>query len=242
MDDYVDPEIGDEGFSPEYGAVTAVDYSGSQFPNVPYVLLNEMYMPLFESRLTFTAFVISGNEQYYEAIDGLCHPDCPTWPACLDDPTLTCQVGSTVGYMPSIDPMTTQPKQNFPEYILDEDLGYHGEIEETSGRIPIIPEELDCPEGCIPILEVAPTGLGGLFWDCDCSGDWEDDGGLGGPPSGQVTKCGCFVYDDKRKPGGKMNVLDTQFPEPEGIRAIKVMTHITDLERLSTLMGLLAIT
>ena len=122
-----------------------------------------------------------------------------------------------------IDPMTTQPKQNFPGYILDKDLGYLGEIAETSSRIPIIPDNLDCPEGCIPILETAPVSLGGWFWDCECPDDWEDDGG-GGPPAGQVEKCGCYVYDDKRMPGGKMSVTDTQFPEPEGVRKIKVMT------------------
>ncbi len=224
MEDYVDPVIGDQGFSPEYGAVTRADYTGGHFPDVPYVVLNEMYIPAFETRLTYIAFVISGNEEYYEAIDGLCHPDCPSWPDCLDDPSLTCQVGPSVGYIPTIDPMATQPKQNFPGYLLDENLGYHGEIIETSSRIPIIPNDLDCPDGCVPILEVAPVSLGGWFWDCDCSGDWEDDGGQGDPPSGQVTKCGCFVYDDERKPGGKISLMDTQFPEAEGLRKVKVMT------------------
>jgi hypothetical protein len=223
-EDYVDPIVGDGGFSPEYGAVTQADYTGGHFPNVPYVVLNEMYIPIYETRLTFTAFVISGNEQYYEAIDGLCHPDCPSWPDCLDDASLTCQVGSTVGYMPTIDPMATQPRENFPGYILDEDIGYYGEIDETSSRIPIIPDDLDCPEGCIPILEVAPISLGGWFWDCDCPDDWDDNGGLGGPPPGQVSRCGCFVYDDERKPGGKISVEDTQLPEPEGVRKVKVMT------------------
>jgi hypothetical protein len=222
-EDYVDPIVGDGGFSPEYGAVTLADFTGGHFPNVPYVVLNGMYIPIYETRLTFTAFVISGNEQYYEAIDGLCHPDCPSWPDCLDDASLTCQVGSTVGYMPTIDPMATQPRENFPGYILDEDLGYYGEIDETSSRIPIIPDELDCPEGCIPILEVAPISLGGWFWDCDCPDDWDDDGGIG-PPAGQVTRCGCFVYDDKRMPGGRLSVTDTQFPEDEGVRKVKVMT------------------
>ncbi len=224
MEDYVDPEIGDEGFSPEYGAVKVADFGVGHFPDVPYVILNEMYIPIYETRLTFTAFVISGNEQYYEAIDGLCHPDCPTWPSCLDDPSLTCQVGPNVVYIPTIDPMTTQPKQNFPGYILDEDMGYHGEIEETSGRIPIIPDTIDCPEGCVPILDVAPTGLGGLFWDCDCSGDWEDDEEPIDPPSELVTMCGCIVFENERKPGGKISVLDTRFSEPEGLRKIKVMT------------------
>lgn len=223
MEDYVDPLVGDGGFSPEYGAVTTQDFSGGHFPNVPFVVLNRMYIPDYATRLTFTAFVISGNEQYYEAIDGLCHPDCPSWPDCLEDASLTCQVGPNVGYIPSIDPMTTQPKQNFPGYILDKDLGYLGEIVETSSRIPIIPDNLDCPEGCIPILETAPVSLGGWFWDCQCPDDWGDDGG-GGPPAGQVEKCGCYVYDDKRMPGGKMSVTDTQFPEPEGVRKIKVMT------------------
>ena len=223
-EDYIDPGMTGEGFSPEYGAVTRADFTGGHFPDVPYVVLNEMYIPVFESRLTFTAFVISGNEQYYEAIDGLCHPDCPSWPDCLDDPALTCQVGPGAGTIPTIDPMTTQPRQNFPGYILDDDLGYFGEIDETSSRIPIIPEDLDCPEGCIPILEVAPISLGGWFWDCECPDDWDDDGGPGGPPNGQVSRCGCFVYDDKRMPGGKLSVTDTQFPETEGVRKVKVMT------------------
>lgn len=220
MEDYVDPTVG-EGFSPEYGAVTRADFSGGHFPDVPFVILNELYIPVFESRLTFTSFVISGNEQYYEAIDGLCHPDCPSWPDCLNDPSLTCQVGPNVGYIPTIDPMTTQPKVNFPGYILDENLGYQGEIDETSSRIPIIPNDLDCPEGCIPILEVAPVALSGWFWDCECPDDLDEDEG---PPSGQLLRCGCFVYDDKRKPGGRISVEDTQFPQPEGVRKIKVMT------------------
>lgn len=223
-EDYIDPGLSGEGFSPEYGAVTQSDFTSGHLPDVPYVVLNEMYIPLYETRLTFTAFVISGNEQYYEALEGLCHPDCPSWPDCLDDPSLTCQVGLGTDFIPTIDPMTTQPRENFPGYILDENLGYFGEIEETSSRIPIIPDDLDCPEGCIPILEMAPVELGGWFWDCDCSDDWDDDGGSGDPPAGQVARCGCFVYDDKRMPGGKLSVTDTQFPEPEGVRKVKVMT------------------
>ncbi len=221
MEDYVDLTIGDQGFSPEYGAVTKDDFTSSQMPNVPYVVLNEMYMPEFETRLTFTAFVISGNEKYYEAIDGLCHPDCPTWPDCLNDASLTCQVGPNIGYIPTIDPFTTQPKENFPGYLLDEDLGYHGEIDESTLRIPDIPDEIDCPPGCIPLLDVSPIGLNGWFWYCDCSG--EGGGGLGDPPHGQVVRCGCNVYDDKRMPGGKISVSDTQLPD-EGVRRVKVMT------------------
>ncbi len=169
-EDYIDPGLSGEGFSPEYGAVTQSDFTSGHLPDVPYVVLREMYIPLYETRLTFTAFVISGNQQYYVALEGLCHPDCPSWPDCLDDPTLTCQVGLGTGFIPTIDPMTTQPRENFPGYILDEHLGYFGELVETSSRIPIIPDDLDCPEGCIPILEMALTNQSSPYGDGSSQG------------------------------------------------------------------------
>lgn len=102
---YVDPSVGEGGFGPEYGAITAEDYDLGKIPNIPYQVLNVMHIPKYETKLTFTAFVISGNEQYYEAVDGLCHPDCPTWPDCLEDSTLTCQIdSSSLATLTTIDP------------------------------------------------------------------------------------------------------------------------------------------
>lgn len=43
------------------------------------------------------------------------------------------------------------------------------------------------------------------------------------PNTGLVEQCGCLVYEDERKPGGRIVVEDTQLGD-EGLRRVKVMT------------------
>lgn len=115
---------------------------------------------------------------------------------------------------------------NFPDYTLDAALGYSGEIPETSGRwVPLPP---DCPYGCIPELVITEEhGVKTYTWVCNCDPVEIETGGTS-PPSGQTIKCGCYVYDNKKKPGGKMILKDTQIPQTpgneEGIKRIKVKT------------------
>lgn len=90
---------GDEGYSPipkekqgivpEYVTVSAADFTNGNLPSVPHEIVEIMHIPEYATLLTFTAFVISGNEKYYDAIEGYCHPDCPSWPLCLDEPEYT---------------------------------------------------------------------------------------------------------------------------------------------------------
>jgi hypothetical protein len=166
-------------------------------PAVPFELLEVMHIPQYETRLTFTAFVVSGNEAYYEAKEGLCHPDCPTWPDCLEDSSLTCEVvpGTALGTIAlagagSVGTVTsTAPKANFPNYILDDRMGLYGEHEFINA---IIPEPIECPPGCIAKLRLNPSaGPFHLEWYCDCDGDpteGDDDEEEEDPepPAGQV--------------------------------------------------------
>jgi hypothetical protein len=220
-EDYVDPAVGEDGFSPEYGAVSAADFSAGNLPAVPFEVLDAMHIPVYESRLAFAAFVLSGNERYYEAIDGLCHPDCPAWPLCLDEPELACVVapGDHAG-LGTIDPSFEGLRPNFPDYIKDGKLGYHGEIEDISGRFPE-PVVIECPPGCIAMLREQAEQPALLEWYCDCDGD--GGGPPPPPPSGLTTRCGCPVFSDARKPGGRIALLDTQLGE-EGLRRVKVKT------------------
>ncbi len=70
-------------------------------------------------------------------------------------------------------------------------------------------------------------------------GDENHDGGGGGggtaPPSSggnydsefMTNDCGCRVYKDSRKPGGCVNVWDTQYQELQGVRQVKVIMKDT---------------
>ena len=246
-EDYRDPTLADDVLSPEYGAITADHFTGGRLPEgVPYEVIQPMNIPIYESRLTFTAFVISGNEKYYEAVDGLCHPDCPTWPSCLDDADLTCVSlpspnGQTVA-LQTINPFSDDDRINFPDYIKDTKLGYLGEVDflpnrlhnTTSGNFPgsgpgetaSFDEEPNCGAGCIPILVAINNPFPDFEWICDCDPPpGEGDGGstTDDPPAGQVERCDCFVYADSRKPGGRIALADTQLGE-EGVRRVKVKT------------------
>lgn len=250
---------GDEGYlpegdtsvwkwAPEYGAIKAKDLK--TFPNIPYDVLDVMYIPPYTTMLTYTAFVISGNERFYEAVDGYCHPDCPSWPACLDNskeadicvPERPQNVGESVLVR------NLQQKQNFPNYLLDTRMGYNGESAVTTCD-DILNQRPECDLGCTAILEQIPSEPdGACLWTCDCPDDDGDDddgggdddnGGPGGddgnggpgdgdgnggnPPDGQVANCGCFVDGDERKPAGRMILQDNQLGD-EGIRHAKVKT------------------
>lgn len=245
---YQGPSNSTDDFAPEYGAVSADDFVNGNLPeNVPYEVIHVMHIPLYESRLTYTAFVLSDNEKYYEAIDGYCHPDCPTWPSCLDDPVIACVPTAPEEEIPTLDPYSEEPRENFPSYLLDNGLGYNGEVEAKISRpdkrisvdgsyitSALTPEEpagipepvdLDCPAGCIQELvplEPEPPFIN-WAWVCTCDPPDGDGGGDPEPPAGQEEQCGCFVFEDDRKPGGVIQVFDTQLGE-EGVRRVKVKT------------------
>jgi hypothetical protein len=236
-ENYLDPAIGENGFSPEYGAVAAAHFNTSAMPAVPFELLEVMHIPKYETRLTFTAFVLSGNSEHYEAIDGLCNPDCPTWPDCLGDNSLTCEIqpGATIITISLVASSSGKeeedklevsvPKENFPNYILDERMGQFGEEEVVNATIP---EHIECLPGCIAKLRPNPNaGPFHLEWYCDCDDDpteeEDDEEEDPEPPAGQVEQCGCFVYENKKKPGGRIILTDTQTGD-EGVRRVKVKT------------------
>ncbi|MEM8585918.1 MAG: hypothetical protein AAGF87_16695, partial [Bacteroidota bacterium] len=219
-DGYFDDDYADIGLMPEYGAVSAEDYDNGYLPDVPYEVLNEMYIPAYTTRLTFTAFVISGNEQYYDAIDGYCHPDCPNWPACLDNEQLTCvpDLPPNDLYLESVEPFVNLPRPNFPDYIKDKAMGYNGEI----AAMKFCVEYINSPSDCGPISNVAgsvslPGQPGVCKWEC--LGPVPIDPG---PPPGFQEGCeSCYVSTDRRKPGGRFVLVDTQTGE-EGLRYVKV--------------------
>jgi hypothetical protein len=229
---YVDasvPQAG--GFSPEFGAITAAHYDAGIVPDMPYEVVSVMHIPVFESRLTFTAFVISGNEKYYEAIDGYCHPDCPTWPDCLDEPELTCVPDASIPSLETMDPFTSNARQNFPGYILDQKLGKNGDIEPWRtpgpGWCSTVANSIPtCDPNCFPLLlPISWSDYTVCEWRCGCYVDLEDEiDPPPGPPSGLTEECGCYVYDDERKPGGKILVEDTQIAD-EGLQYVKVKTR-----------------
>lgn len=69
----------------------------------------------------------------------------------------------------------------------------------------ILPEMIECPPHCIPMLEVdIYTVPVSWSWYCECGyGEEEDDF--------MINDCGCLVSTDIRKPGGCVNVDDTEF-------------------------------
>ena len=224
---YVDTDVPEGELPPLYGAVTAAHYES--LPAVPYQTLNRLHYGDYLTKLTFVAFVISGNERYYEAVDGLCHPDCPTWPDCLEDESLTCQVAEEDLNSPeleSINPNSKQERTNFPDYINDHMLGTDGGIttlDDLWGE-PVI----ECGPNCVPDLDLVDNDGDGIIfeWFCNC---WDDDSGDDGNGGGSIpdpnltVECDCEVFIDEHKPGGKISVLDTQ-TGLEGVRRIKVMT------------------
>lgn len=236
-DEYVDPNVADNTPSPEYGAVTYDDYQNN-LPDVPYEVLDIMHIPTYESRLTYVAFVMSGNEQYYEATEGFCHPDCPAWPLCLDEPEYTCvpdltilqhvavatpaaTTASTTG-LSTVDMVDANNRPNMGEYLLDVKMGYDGELNMITDCTHIPPEP-PCDEDCSLILAPIPhdpDDTGACMWRCICGNDG------GGIPSGHILACNvCHTYDDGRKPGGRIRVEDSQLGR-EGVRRIRVKTTL----------------
>lgn len=217
-DGYVDAKVSSNDIPPLYGTVTVKAYNSASFlRNMGVQILDRLYLDEdgYATPLTYTAYVISGNERDYEAIDGNCHPDCPNWPACLDEPVLTCDPEVPSSEISTLQPLEYgQVPDNFPSYILDDAMGQNGEF---SLRIcdDVIGGRPNCKDGCYAVLEEIAHEPGACRYVCRCPPVVD-------PPSDpNASTCGCSTSSDKRKPGGKMILVDTQLGE-EGLRRVKV--------------------
>lgn len=173
---YYPLEHDEEGIVPEYGAVTATDFTEGKLPEVPYKVLDVMHLSEYETLLTFTAFVISGNEKYYEAVDGFCHPDCPSWPICLDQPEFTCRPPKDIP-LETIKLTSTIGREKFPDYVLDDKMGADGQAGPIKECLNIVNPQPDCPKGCSPVLVPIPDEPDACRWECQCDPGSDDDGG-----------------------------------------------------------------
>jgi hypothetical protein len=84
-DHYNDPNVGPDEFTWEY---TVVAEDRTLPAGIQVEIIDPLLIPPYESRLTYLAFVLSGNEDRYDAVEEGCHPADPNWPKCLDDPSL----------------------------------------------------------------------------------------------------------------------------------------------------------
>lgn len=210
----------EQGIAPEYVAVLANDFTTGNLPSVPYEVVEIMHIPKYESLLTFTAFVISGNEKYYDAIEGYCHPDCPSWPVCLDEPEYTCipPEGSDIK---TVNPQSMEGRDKFPSYVLDDKLGADGDKNPIRQCLYVVNSKPDCPDKCASVLAPLDGEPDACRWECRCE-EPEDDGDGGDPPVGLAESCGCLVYDDEKKPGGRIILEDTQLGD-EGVQHVKIL-------------------
>lgn len=230
---YIDPSIPDSGgFGPEFGAVKAIDFPGN-LPNVPFQVLEPMFIPDYLTRLAFVAFVISGNEQYFEGVDGLCHPDCPTWPTCLEFPELTCEVDTVVHSIvkTTIHPQSFQSaaRQNFPAYILDQGMGPNEDV-----VLYPLEEQNPCEPHCLYLTGIDTIVINNQVFHtpygyCHCliTSTPVPPTIISTPEDQEYNSCDCLVYDNPKKPGGRIMVEDTQLTSgngigDEGVKWIKV--------------------
>lgn len=212
----------EQGIAPEYVTVSSADFAAGNLPSVTYEVVEIVHIPEYASLLTFTAFVISGNEKYYDAIEGYCHPDCPSWPLCLDEPEYTCvpPVGSDIK---TVDPLSTEGRDKFPSYVLDDKLGANGDKDPLRECLYIVNPKPDCPDNCTPVLAPVEHEPDACRWECRCEEPDDDDGGADDPPVGLVESCGCLVYEDEKKPGGRIILEDTQLGD-EGVQHVKILS------------------
>jgi hypothetical protein len=215
---YRDPTIGDMDLPPMYAAIPVDRYSLS-FKDMPHTVIQDLHISDYETQLTFAAYVISGNERDYEAIDGYCHPDCPNWPACLDMPEYTCTpdvAPDEVGTLIPEEYGRSQP--NFPEYMLDAAMGVDGEIQPFGSIIVCevtVNSRPNCRDGQAAVLEPMEHEPGACRWKCVSTG------GGGTNPNPGTSTCGCQTSSNRKRPGGKITVVDTQLGD-EGVRRAKV--------------------
>jgi len=124
---------------------------------------------------------------------------------------------------------------------MDSKMGYDGQAKLTV--CDEIVGQPNCGLNCTPVLEEIPHEPSACRWICDCpdddddnndnddndgGNDGNDDGNVGNgnggtPPDGQVKNCGCFVDEDRKKPAGRIILVDNQLGD-EGVRRVKVKT------------------
>ena len=217
---YRDPAVGQQDIPPVYGAVP-VDVYGKGFDEIGHEVIEQLHIPVYETQLTFAAYVISGNEQDYEAIEGFCHPDCPNWPACLDEPELACTPDVAPGELPTLFPGDYgEERENFPAYIQDAGMGLEGEVQPFAGLFVcdvVTNPRPNCPDGYNAVLNPIDHEPGACRWECRAA----SGGGGGGGSDPTASTCGCRTSFDRRSPGGKMILEDTQLGD-EGVRRAKV--------------------
>ena len=219
---YRDPTAKNDALPQLYGAVTTEQYEEA-FKKLPHEVIEELHIPKYETQLTFAAYVISGNEKDYEAVDEYCHPDCPNWPACLDEPELACSPDVAPAKVGTLFPVDYgESRTNFPAYIQDAAMGLNGEIQPFSGLMvcdDIINTRPNCPDGQHAVLNPIGHEPGACRWECVTTGG----GGGGGDNDPNASTCGCQTSTNRKRPGGKMILVDTQLGD-EGIRRAKVRT------------------
>lgn len=75
-------------------------------------------------------------------------------------------------------------------------------LADLGGNGPSFIPEPECPTGCVALLQINTNTIP-VSWEyiCDCTP----------PPPPQTNACGCTVSENRRKPGGCVNVEDTEF-------------------------------
>jgi hypothetical protein len=100
------------------------------------------------------------------------------------------------------------------------------------GSIPT--EPIDCPEGFIPVLQIIDVGGGPVEYEWVCIEDNQTT-------SPDPNDCGCVISSNRRKPGGCVQVEDTELsPAFRGVRRVKVIakdTWFTEDETLTNNKG-----
>ncbi len=225
-DGYIDPGVNESsGWAPEYGAVSYSDYHDAGVLSlIPHEIIEEMHIPEYLTHLTYVAFVISGNELYYEGTEGYCHPDCINWPACMSESALTCDPGESIESIGSLQKKSSSSDHtNFPNYLLDFGMGYEGAMDPFSSCELVINEIPSCGEGEQAVLVELEFEPGVCRWECvDIDNPGGDD-----LPFGRERHCDCLTYLNRKMPGGRILVEETQANEEnnlrnEGVKHVKV--------------------
>lgn len=232
-DYYIDPQAP----KPEWTFQYAVIPDDMLFPDVPYEIVEDLVMAPYDSYLTYTAFLLTGNPFPYQSIEGdimedifppspACGLSCADFPDCLL-PWNDC--GNIITTLPLPDCHPEDP--DWPDCLkLDP-------RDDSDPDPDPDPPFCDCTlyqQGQAVQSWIVPSA------DGDCS-QYEQTNGNEWvecniytpppppppPPSPYVTNsCGCEVYAIERKPGGCVKVLNTNSGRLDGVR--KAAIHLKD--------------